>query len=109
MHGPNLDGARPASNARHLSSVILHRASRGEISSMIVPSHSPARISHFFTVDVEEYFQVRAFESAISREEWPRWPQRLDRIVPRLLDVMQQYRAGGTFFVLGWEIGRAHV
>jgi polysaccharide deacetylase family protein (PEP-CTERM system associated) len=69
---------------------------------MIVPSHSPARISHFFTVDVEEYFQVRAFESAISREEWPRWPQRLDRIVPRLLDVMQQYRAGGTFFVLGW-------
>jgi polysaccharide deacetylase family protein (PEP-CTERM system associated) len=62
----------------------------------------PNRISHFFTVDVEEYFQVRALESAVSREEWLSRPSRLARSVDSLLERLDRYSAKGTFFVLGW-------
>jgi len=37
--------------------------------------------SHFFTVDVEEYFQVKALESVVSRDEWLSQPSRLARTV----------------------------
>jgi polysaccharide deacetylase family protein (PEP-CTERM system associated) len=60
------------------------------------------RTSHFFTVDVEEYFQVKALESAVSREEWISRPSRLARSVDLLLDRLDRYSARGTFFVLGW-------
>ncbi|MEP6492889.1 MAG: XrtA system polysaccharide deacetylase [bacterium] len=57
---------------------------------------------HFFTVDVEEYFHVNAFEGTISRDDWPKWPVRLDRSIPTLLDALERRGARGTFFVLGW-------
>jgi polysaccharide deacetylase family protein (PEP-CTERM system associated) len=60
------------------------------------------RTSHFFTVDVEEYFQVRALESAISREEWISRPSRLAPSIDALLDRLDRHSALGTFFVLGW-------
>ena len=59
-------------------------------------------VTHFFTVDVEEYFHVNAFEGVIARAEWDRWPKRLDRSVPLLLDRLQRSGSRGTFFVLGW-------
>ena len=59
-------------------------------------------IRHFFTVDVEEHFQVNAFDAIVSRDEWPSIPTRLDRSVPILLDALERYGARGTFFVLGW-------
>jgi polysaccharide deacetylase family protein (PEP-CTERM system associated) len=58
--------------------------------------------SHFFTVDVEEYFHVNAFESTISRADWGRWPQRLTETIPVLLDRLAAHGARGTFFSLGW-------
>jgi polysaccharide deacetylase family protein (PEP-CTERM system associated) len=58
--------------------------------------------SHFFTVDVEEYFQVKALESAVSREEWISRPSRLARSIDALLARLDRYGASGTFFVLGW-------
>jgi polysaccharide deacetylase family protein (PEP-CTERM system associated) len=58
--------------------------------------------SHFFTVDVEEYFQVKALESAVSREEWMSRPSRLARSIDALLDRLDRHGARGTFFVLGW-------
>ena len=60
------------------------------------------RTSHFFTVDVEEYFQVQALESAVSREEWISRPSRLARSIDALLARLDRYSATGTFFVLGW-------
>lgn len=69
---------------------------------MLSSERSDRSTIHFFTVDVEEYFHVNAFESVISREDWPLWPKRLDRSVPELLDVMARHGARGTFFVLGW-------
>jgi polysaccharide deacetylase family protein (PEP-CTERM system associated) len=58
--------------------------------------------SHFFTVDVEEYFQVKALESAVSREEWISRPSRLARSIDALLEKLEWHGTKGTFFVLGW-------
>ena len=59
-------------------------------------------VRHFFTVDVEEYFQVRALEGAVARDTWETWPRRLDRVIPLLLDALRRHGAHGTFFTLGW-------
>lgn len=58
--------------------------------------------SHFFTVDVEEYFQVRALESAVSREDWTSRPSRVAASIDALLEMLDRHNARGTFFVLGW-------
>ena len=57
---------------------------------------------HFFTVDVEEYFQVRALESVVSRDEWLSRPSRVGRSTEALLAALEKNGARGTFFVLGW-------
>lgn len=58
--------------------------------------------SHFFTVDVEEYFQVKALESVVPREEWLSRPSRVARSIDALLEVLDRHSVRGTFFVLGW-------
>jgi polysaccharide deacetylase family protein (PEP-CTERM system associated) len=60
------------------------------------------RTSHFFTVDVEEYFQVKALESAVSRDEWTSRPSRLARSIDALLETLDRHGVHGTFFILGW-------
>lgn len=62
----------------------------------------PAASSHFFTVDVEEYFQVRALESLVSRDEWVSRPTRVGRSIDTLLEVLDRHHVHATFFVLGW-------
>ncbi len=63
---------------------------------------STAAIKHFFTVDVEDYFQVSAFEGVVSRDQWPRFPSRIEAAVDRLLGLMSRHGIRGTFFSLGW-------
>lgn len=58
------------------------------------------------TIDVEDYYQVSAFQSAIRFEDWPRHASRIERNTRRVLDIMDEYRAKATFFVLGWEAER---
>lgn len=65
-------------------------------------SASPPAPGHHFTVDVEEYFQVSAFEPVVQRAEWHRYPTRVEPAVRRLLDLLAQSETRGTFFVLGW-------
>jgi polysaccharide deacetylase family protein (PEP-CTERM system associated) len=62
----------------------------------------PLRTSHFFTVDVEEYFQVRALESVVSRDEWLSRPSRVAHSIDALLHTLEGHGTRGTFFVLGW-------
>lgn len=69
-------------------------------SSRIVP------VTHCFSVDVEEYFQVNAFEGVVTREQWPGFPSRLDRSVDLLLDLLSRHSATATFFTLGWVAER---
>lgn len=57
---------------------------------------------HAFTVDVEDYFQVSAFEGIVPRGEWDRWPSRVVANTHRILDLCAKYSVRGTFYVLGW-------
>ena len=63
-------------------------------------------IQHHFTVDVEEYFQVSAFEGIVSRDTWDLHESRLAPSLGTLLDMMAAAGAHGTFFVLGWVAER---
>jgi polysaccharide deacetylase family protein (PEP-CTERM system associated) len=65
-----------------------------------LPPRWPAR--HLFTVDVEDYFQVNAFESIVERANWDRYPSRVAESTGRLLDLLAEYKTLGTFFTLGW-------
>lgn len=55
-----------------------------------------------FTVDVEDYFQVSAFEKHIDRAQWDNYPHRVVDNTERLLELMAEHEVHGTFFVLGW-------
>jgi polysaccharide deacetylase family protein (PEP-CTERM system associated) len=63
--------------------------------------------THFFTVDVEEYFQVKALERVVSRDQWLSHPSRLAASIDSILAALERHRARGTFFVLGW-VARHH-
>lgn len=54
------------------------------------------------TVDVEEYFQVAAFERTIPREAWDSAESRVEFSTGRVLDLFATHGFKGTFFVLGW-------
>ena len=61
---------------------------------------------HYFTVDVEEHFQVSAFEGQVARADWDRLPSRVAANVDRILDLLARHGATGTFFTLGWVAER---
>jgi polysaccharide deacetylase family protein (PEP-CTERM system associated) len=63
-------------------------------------THASTR--HFFTVDVEEYFQVKALESVVSRDDWLAMPSRVAASIDALLATLDRHGVKGTFFVLGW-------
>ena len=63
--------------------------------------------THFFTVDVEEYFQVRALRSVVQRDEWLSRPSRVAKSIDDLLACLDRHNVRGTFFLLGW-IARYH-
>ena len=54
------------------------------------------------TVDVEDYFQVSAFEPYISRDSWGRLECRVERNVDRILQLFDRHGVKATFFTLGW-------
>lgn len=58
------------------------------------------------TVDVEEHFQVSAFEGYVRRDEWEQQPSRVVNNTRRLLDLFDKLELHGTFFVLGWVAER---
>ncbi|HUN72279.1 MAG TPA: XrtA system polysaccharide deacetylase [Steroidobacteraceae bacterium] len=60
-----------------------------------------------FTVDVEDYFQVAALASAVSRDSWPTREYRVVANTERLLEILGERGVQGTFFVLGWVAERS--
>ncbi|HEY0930672.1 MAG TPA: XrtA system polysaccharide deacetylase [Gemmatimonas sp.] len=59
-----------------------------------------------FTVDVEDWFQVSAFDSHVARDQWDALPSRVERNTDRLLQLCADTGARGTFFTLGWVAER---
>jgi len=58
------------------------------------------------TVDVEDYFQVSAFERHIAPADWERMPQRVERNTSRVLELFADRGVHATFFTLGWVAER---
>ena len=59
-------------------------------------------ISNAMTVDVEDYFQVSAFEKYIPRESWDSMPCRIEASMDRVLNLLSEKQIKATFFTLGW-------
>jgi polysaccharide deacetylase family protein (PEP-CTERM system associated) len=60
------------------------------------------RIRNAMTVDVEDYFQVSAFERYVDRADWERIDCRVERNVERILGLFERHGVKATFFTLGW-------
>lgn len=60
------------------------------------------RILNALTVDVEEYFQVSAFDRLVPRAAWDTFESRVERSTDRILEMLAEANVRGTFFVLGW-------
>lgn len=67
---------------------------------------APGRARHLFSVDVEEHFQVSAFDEILPRSGWDTQPSRVEPNTHRLLDLLARHGATGTFFTLGWVAER---
>jgi polysaccharide deacetylase family protein (PEP-CTERM system associated) len=58
------------------------------------------------TIDVEDYFQVSAFENHVPRAQWDSISPRVEQNTDRILGLFETYGVHGTFFVLGWVAER---
>lgn len=58
------------------------------------------------SVDVEDWFQVGAFEKAIDRKSWDSLPHRVERNGDAVLRLFNRSGVKATFFTLGWVAAR---
>ncbi|MCI0529835.1 MAG: polysaccharide deacetylase family protein, partial [Nitrospira sp.] len=58
------------------------------------------------TIDVEDYYHVSAFATAIRYEDWHRYESRVEKNTHQILDILDEFNTKGTFFILGWVAER---
>ena len=63
-------------------------------------------ISNYLTIDVEDYFQVSAFEDIIDPKDWDTMEQRVVHNTEKVLDLLTQHNTKATFFIVGWIADR---
>jgi polysaccharide deacetylase family protein (PEP-CTERM system associated) len=63
-------------------------------------------ISNYLTIDVEDYFQVSAFEDIVSTNDWETMEHRVSRNTETLLSLLADHDTCATFFVVGWVAER---
>lgn len=54
------------------------------------------------TIDVEDYFQVSAFENIVNIDDWDAIAPRVERNTQLLLEKFARFDIQATFFTLGW-------
>ncbi|MFT4517668.1 MAG: polysaccharide deacetylase family protein (PEP-CTERM system associated) [Halioglobus sp.] len=69
-------------------------------------SASGAALVNAMTVDVEDYFQVSAFEPYVDKADWQTIPCRVGDNTLRILDLFAEHDIKATFFTLGWVAQR---
>lgn len=60
------------------------------------------KVKNALTIDVEDYFQVTAFEDVVDRCDWCVYPSRVENNTRKVIDLLEEHDLKGTFFVLGW-------
>lgn len=63
-------------------------------------------IVNALSVDVEDYFQVSAFDGLVSRGTWDQYESRVVANTRRMLELFEAAGTRATFFVLGWVADR---
>ena len=58
------------------------------------------------SVDIEDWFQVGAFERTIARDDWDTLLPRVERNSDAVIDLFGRKGAKATFFTLGWVAER---
>jgi polysaccharide deacetylase family protein (PEP-CTERM system associated) len=64
------------------------------------------QIVNGMSVDVEDWFQVGAFETVIERDDWDGLDDRVERNCAAILDLFASADVKATFFTLGWVAAR---
>ena len=54
------------------------------------------------TIDLEDYYQVTAFDHIIDRQNWDNMESRIQQNLEKVLSILDDYKVKATFFVLGW-------
>jgi len=66
----------------------------------------PAQPINYLSIDVEDYFQVSAFETVSRPESWDARPLRVERNTEKILELLADRQTKATFFILGWIAAR---
>lgn len=59
-------------------------------------------LENYLTIDVEDYFQVSAFNNIIRYEQWDIYESRIVNNTHNVLEILSRHNTKATFFVLGW-------
>lgn len=57
---------------------------------------------HILTFNLEDYFQVAAFNRYVRHRHWDRFESRLEHHTRRTLELLDRFEVKASFFVLGW-------
>lgn len=63
-------------------------------------------ITNAISIDVEDYFQVSAFENSIDRKSWDNLEHRVARNMDKIFEILSDSNVQATFFILGWVAER---
>ena len=64
------------------------------------------QVINALSVDIEDWFQVGAFENCIDRSDWDSLTHRVERNTDLVLELFDEAGVKGTFFTLGWVAKR---
>ena len=64
--------------------------------------NQPNQITNYLTIDVEDYYQVSAFEDVAPTEDWEHFESRVKRNTNTILDLLDEFNTKATFFIVGW-------
>jgi polysaccharide deacetylase family protein (PEP-CTERM system associated) len=84
----------------------VSRAMPSEASLRSAYARPDGGVVNALSVDVEDYFQVSAFDGHVARERWDGLESRVCRNTERLLEIFDEASVRATFFVLGWVAER---
>ena len=61
---------------------------------------------NIITVQLQDYFQHKVFETVVDKRQWSRFESRIRRNVDETLLLLDKYDVKATFFSLGWIVER---
>lgn len=67
---------------------------------------SSPKITNYLTIDVEEHFQVAAFDDIVKQKDWNSHVSRVAKNTTLILDLLAKHQIKATFFIVGWTAER---